>query len=367
MNKLIGILAVITMTATGAMASTARYNALQSPIHVVDAITMFSNPSDANKLPEVALIEYGASNTFGSTAQGGFLKAMDDSKIGFFLGAGSATRTAAVSTGTVDFEGVENPFTVVYGGKAADMGWGVAFTYSSSAKKSDIAAVTGTSYPNLDSATQSKMNLTGSVDMGTWNVGATLGLGDTAKTTLVGGDNANYAATSTNLFGFYGMDTMTFGLMYDMGTKKIDSTAGTTKTTTTDAASNTITLSAVNEVKKEGAGFFYGASYKMKTDKDNKGNATTTETTLPVIIGVEADAASWLVLRGSVTQNVLLGTTSRKTTTSLTDSVSHNTTVAAGMGIKLNKSVLDMTLSAASTGTVASNALGASAAYTYMF
>jgi hypothetical protein len=368
MKKLIGTLAVISMASTGAMASTARVNALQSSFHLVDALTIFGNPSDVNKLPEVALIEYGASATLGSTAQGGFLKAMDDSKFGFFLGAGSTTRTTAAS-GTLDFEGVENPFSVVYGSKAGDMGWGMAFTYSSSTKKSDIAAVAGSSYTNLDAATQSKMSLTGSVDMGTWNVGATLGLGDTAKTTLTGGDNATYAGTNTSLFGVYGMDTMTFGVSYGMTGTKIDKTVSSTKSTVKDSADNTIALGVVNEVKKEGADFFYGANYVMYTNKDKGATSTTTTTKsmLPVIIGVEADAASWLVLRGSVTQNVLLGSTSTKTTASVTDSISHDTKVAAGMGIKLNKSILDMTLSAATSGTVASNALGASAAYTYIF
>lgn len=369
MKKIIGTLALISMFTTGAMASSARVNALQAPVHLVDALTIFGNPSDANKLPEVALIEYGASSTFGSAAKGGFLKAMDDSKLGFFLGAGSSTRVSATA-GTLDFEGVENPFAVVYGSKAGDMGWGVAFTYSSSAKKSDLAS-TAAVETTLDSATQSKMGLTGSVDMGMWNVGATIGLGDTAKTTLnnAAADSATYTGTSTNLFGTYVMDTMTFRLKYDMGSTKIDKTVSSVKTSVQDSTENLITLSVINEFKKEGADFFYGASYLMY-DKKDKGVSSTTTTTanaLPVIIGVEADAASWLVLRGSITQNVLIGSTSVKTTETVANSTNHNTKVAAGMGLKFNKSVLDMTLSAENSGTVASNALGASAAYTYMF
>jgi hypothetical protein len=205
--------------------------------------------------------------------------------------------------------------------------------------------------------------------MGSWNAGATLGLGDTAKTTLTSGDNATYAGTNTSLFGIYTMDTMTFGLNYGMTSTKIDKTVSTAKSNVADSSASTIILSALNEVKKEGVDFFYGANYVMYDRKD-KGTTSTTTTTismLPVIIGVEADAASWLVLRGSVTQNVLLGQETTKTTASVSDSIDHDTKVAAGMGIKFNKSVLDMTLSAATTGTVASNALGASAAYTYMF
>lgn len=369
MKKFFGTLVALSLAATISVASTARMNALSNSAHLVDATTIFANPTDANVIPDAALIEYGSGALGGSdkgTAQGGFLKSVDTAKLGFFLGVGSKDRgDLVVSSATVPFEGAENPFTVVYAGKAGDMGYGVAFTYSSSAKKNTVE---GKSITGLDSATQSKMGLVGSMVMGEMNFGLNLGLGDTAKTTLTGGNFINYAATNTGLFGYYALDTMTFGLTYDMEGTKTDTTVSGTKTVNQDEAVNTMRLLAVNTVKKEGAEFFYGVTYKSEatTTKNNAGvSSTGTETSLPVILGVEADAASWLVLRGSVTQNVLLG--SSKSAGGSADTIGHNTAVKAGMGVKFNKSVLDMTLSAASDGNVKTNDLGAQAAYTYLF
>jgi hypothetical protein len=365
MKKFIGTLAVLCMAGSVSFASSARVEALGSSVHLVDAVTIFGNPTDANQIPDAALIEYGPKDTLGSAAKGGFLKSMDTAKLGFFLGVGSASRgNVTIGTASVPFEGAENPFAVVYAGKAGDMGYGVAFNYSSSAKKNKVA---GTAVSGLDSATQSAMGLTGSVVMGEMNFGLNLGLGDTAKTAFTSGDSVSYAGTSTGLFGYYSMDTMTFGLHYGMTGTKIDSTISGTKASVKDEATNTMQLHAVNTVKKEGAEFFYGVTYKSEatTTKSSGTSSTGTTTSLPVVLGVEADASSWLVLRGSVTQNVLLGST--KPAGGSADTISHNTTVNAGMGLKFNKSILDMTLTAAGNGTVAANAVGAKAAYTYLF
>ncbi len=347
----------LSMAATSAYASTARVDALQKGAHLVDTATVFNNPSDMFSLPEVATIEYGASSTFGSDAKGGFLRGEGDTKFGFFLGQGSDTRSAA---GTINFEGIENPFTVFYGQKmGSEMSWGLGFTYSASSKKSALKAAPAQT--NLDSATQSYMNLTGSVNMGMWVAGLNLDLANTAKTTLTTGNGeGTYAAGNTKLFGQYVMDTSYFDASYEMSNVN-------TKTDVADVSKksgSTITLGYTNTMKKDGAEFFYGASYVMTNTKDTVANTKTDDATLPVIVGVEADATSWMVLRGSVTQNVLLGTTK---TGNNTDTVNHNTTVAAGMGLKFNKSILDMTLSAAGSGNVESDALGAQAAYTYMF
>jgi hypothetical protein len=119
-------------------------------------------------------------------------------------------------------------------------------------------------------------------------------------------------------------------------------------------------------MKSEGADFFYGFAYKMNDVKS--GGDKTSTSTLPMIFGIETDAASWLTLRGSVTQNVLLG--SEKTTGSSptgADSTDHNTTVNAGMGFKFTKSTLDITLSSATTGAINGSSFGANAGMTYLF
>ena len=92
---------------------------------------------------------------------------------------------------------------------------------------------------------------------------------------------------------------------------------------------------------------------------------------MPFVIGVEADAASWLVLRASAKQNVILGSSKVGTADSTTNT--NNTTVALGAGLKFNKFMLDSTLVAGSVpsvpgnGTIDANNLMANAALTYMF
>ena len=72
----------------------------------------------------------------------------------------------------------------------------------------------------------------------------------------------------------------------------------------------------------------------------------------------EADAASWLTLRGSVTQTVLLDTSKVETTpvAAGTDSEfapgTNNTTVAFGAGLKFNKVTVDGALLAAGSQTL---------------
>jgi len=114
-------------------------------------------------------------------------------------------------------------------------------------------------------------------------------------------------------------------------------------------------LCVVDSVKKDAVDFFYGASYKMNTYKQKQGTSTKAEfSMLPVIVGIEADSANWLTFRASITQNVLLGTNKNDTGATITngsgsstatsgesDSIADNTTVAAGIGMKWNKFVVD--------------------------
>jgi len=71
-------------------------------------------------------------------------------------------------------------------------------------------------------------------------------------------------------------------------------------------------------------------------------------------------------LRGSVSQNLLVGNT--KTKTNGADTIPHNTTTAAGAGFIWGKNNLDVVLTAMGTaGELNATSFGTSASYTYMF
>lgn len=342
MKKLIGL--VLIIVGSSALASKARYTALGKAEHLTDTQTMFSIPSDIMLLPEAMEFNFG-SNAVGQNTDGGMMKAMGEARVGFFLGAMDAARGSG-------YLGVENPFTILYGAKAGDMNWGVGFTYAASDKKMTALAT--------DDQNQSFMKLTGSVGMGDTTVALDLGLADKAKGNTT---NETYEMTNApmNLAAYHKVSDWTVYGKYESNTNKLKETAEV-KTT-----ESTITLGGVHAMKKEGADFFYGFAYRMMNQK--AGDVKTQETTMPFILGIEADAASWLTLRGSVTQNVLLGgekVTGNATPTGM-DSVDHNTTVNAGMGFKFTKSVIDITLTAANTGAINGSSFGANAGMTYLF
>lgn len=324
-----------------AFATTARMNSLGGAFHLTDTKTVFAIPSDMLLLPESMELNYGGT-TVGSNTDGGMMKALGEARLGFFVGAVDKARTG--------YLGVENPFTVAYAAKAGDIAWGVLLNYSSSNIKGGTAAT--------DDQTQDFMGLTGSVAMGDLTVMMNLGLTDKAKGTSTD-DTAEIKEAPMSLGALYKMGEWTFMGNYDMNT--IKETVATVETKTTKS---TIQLGAINATKTEGADFFYGASYEIENKKTGSNKVDTTK--MPVIIGVEADAASWLTLRGSVKQNVLLGGKKETSPDKGMDSTAHNTTVAAGLGFKFTKSTLDVTLKAAGTGDLNSD-LGANAGFTYLF
>jgi hypothetical protein len=115
--------------------------------------------------------------------------------------------------------------------------------------------------------------------------------------------------------------------------------------------------------------FFYAISYDMMTTDTGAVNGKTDHNSVPLVIGVEADATSWMVLRGSVKQTVLMDTTKNVET----DSNGTNTTsVAAGLGVRMNKFMFDaafedLVSGAANTGKVNGSKLFSTASLTYTF
>ena len=347
--KILTTLAVLLTGATS-FATTARLDALGNAVQLIDVQNVFTRPTDMHMISEQMVFEFDAVGP-ATAAQGGFVKNLGDSKLGFFVGRIDAVRGDA---GTEKFLGVENPFTVAYGMKAGDMPWAVALTNSSSDKKTTTQK-------------QSKTSLSGSIVFGDLTVNANLGLGDTAKGAKDGNNattaDAKYTGTSNSVGAWYVMGDWNIYGDIATGSEKIEAAAaGNTKDTTT-----TTKVGFVNSTKKEGTEFFYGVAYQMTNLKQEPTGAASTKTdttTLPVLVGIEADAASWLTLRGSVTQNVLLGGTK---TDAGTDSIANNTTVNAGAGLKFNKAVIDMKLSMSTAGNVQSDDIGANAALTYLF
>jgi len=377
------VMVAVAMFATSAMASKSRLAALQNSTHLSDKSDVLSKPHAATQHGNFTIFEMGPTGgvtagsengTGGATpsstlpsqplqAVGGFVKQHGDAAYGAFLGhnqvwvnhlrpsvAGSSTLSASNHLSD------ENPLNLFYGAKAGDLAWGAGLGYSNSDKK------TG--------GKQSATTLIGSAGTDMWDVNLTLGLTNTSSDGVVGSGETKFTGgTAYNLDGTYHLDGGNC-VQVTLYSNKGKSETGTTANYDRSFTSNKVAY--VNHSKVDGGEFYYGLGYQMVSDTNSTANSKIEVTTAPFVVGIEADANSWLALRASVTQNVLLSSSKTTTTGTAGDTVTvnNNTTVAAGAGIKWGKVDLDGTLAAASSATagqVNGNSLLANAALTYKF
>lgn len=347
MKKML-VLAAVAIATTPAFASKARLQALQSPAHTSDTRDVFKRPDQALVHGEFVTLEVGPGSDAAVTdsnsvnAEGGFVRKLGESSaLGAYLGnkLGLAHSSLSLSTAysKANKSTIQNPLNLYYANKMGDMTWGLGLQYSSS----DIKSVKSKS---------STMGLNASATGSVWN--AQLALGLTGEATAIDTNKIEQKAPVA-ISGGYSIDTLYVYAGYEMYGAK-DKVIATEATTETDV--NNITVGLVDSRKKDGTDFYYGVSYVASTTKVKDGTKTET-TSLPLIVGIEAEANSWLVVRGSITQSVLLGTT--KTTpanaTATEDSLADNTKVAGGLGLKLGKFTVDGTLAGAATGHLGSD------------
>jgi len=373
MKKALYLIAAVSLAASSAMASKARQAALSNTTAITDVQSIFLNPADVNYVGDFATFEMGDATIGGGTpdAEGGFLHTMGDAKLGFYLGKTSTNvtglRTLANATAGTAFLSHENPFEIFYGAKAGDQNWGVSFSYSNSDKKNIEA---GLPTDAADNKKQSAMGLRLGVKNDVWGAYANIGLGSTAKH----GDAEYKGKTGLTLGGHYFMNTMKFIVKQDMaGAKASNSSAADDF----DYDASVTTLGFTNAWKSEGSMAFYGLAYVMTSTKSKDLVPTETEVKvakqeMPFTIGAEVLATSWLKLRGSVKQNFFMGSdkTTTTTTTTSTDganTITHNTTTAAGAGFVWGKNNLDVVMTMGGNGNLDTSTFGTNASYTYMF
>lgn len=362
------VLAALSMAATPAMASKARMTALGNSVHLTDTQSVFVKVADIHYLGDYATLEFGqtgvnagpSANPTAPRAEGGFVRSSSMGKWGAYLGRQSATvndfvATANNSLGAGTLLTEQNTLDLFYGTELA--GQNMAFSLHHSAAK-------------LESTSQeaNTLGVSFGVRNDVWEAYARIGLL---------GESKNTAAATTRELKQKGFYDLGFGMWMDTLylSAKVLSTKGTLSTgTDTDIEKTEYSISAIDNNKVEGGTFFYGVSYANSELKTGTANKSTT-TALPFIVGMEVDAASWLVLRGSVTQNVLLGDAKTEAGTTTTDKMKNNTVVAAGAGLKFNKLMIDGTLAGATgssnatngSGNISGNELLANASMTYMF
>ena len=370
MKKLLVI--AVALASVNAFATRARVNALANSPHLVDAQTVYTNPADMFVLGgDYVTIESGNTDatTLNDGAEGMVVRSMGDAKMGLSLGHDSknayTTRMAAmapVAAGGLNLFPAkskylqQNPIELSYGMKSGDVSWAGTLVYSKFQSKTGI------------NEKEDTMGLKGGMRMGA--IDAYLGLG--LSNNYQNDTDGKFKGTLGLLVGAgYQMDNMYFnGTVTSTGFKTEDIQAKeTSKMELTQ-----IELKATTSHKKDGSEFFYGAGLTSYTAKETVADTKQTDMYLPVWMGLEVDANSWMTLRGSITQNVLLDshkTEAAGVAVAETNPGANNTQAAVGVGLKFNKVTVDGSLQGL-TGTtqdqrIAGDKLLGNVGLTYMF
>lgn len=387
MKKLLMIAALISMSAP-ALASKARSAAIgMSRTTSTNVQQLFEQPSKMFEVGDLVTIEYGKTGTTYDTdvltagtgaysatnsthAEGGFFRSHNNAKYGVYfghqtesfmylasggrVGKGLTVDTTAPVTGS-NLRQLENPFNVFYGMKGAALNWGFNLYYADSENEA----------PTMGNK-KSAMGVSFGASADKWNANAVVGLGAKVESNTSGTDQEEFKATSNfKVAGEYMInDNMVgYGHLIQLGGKHTTA-AGTEDS---DLTVSEMSVGVESKVKSDTVHFFYGASLANTTEKNGVTGGSKAEALLmPVYFGAELDAASWLVLRSSLKQNVLLDTV-KISGTSDTKFRNDSTVATLGAGLKFGKLSLDGTLAAGTSGTLSAVDFLTQTSMTYMF
>jgi hypothetical protein len=324
MKKQLVLGTTLAVLATPAFATKARLQALGEEItgsqYINDNRNIFLNAAAANDYKDMVVFEWGNDGAAGTKsdaiatpqAEGGVLYGQGNMVYGAWLGGESSqTREArqylALNNRIVHQDNQLDLFV------AGDSGvkWGANLTYSQN--KADTS---GTTFEDIDSKT---LTLRGGVMMGAIEGFANVALINTFEGDLGAGEDEEFK-------GKLGFE---LGGSYNMGHGKvfafwrhakweqesdeaINGAAGTASPAYTgeaDGSTDRYILGYGRETKlNDKATLFTKASY-VKNDRmvetEDDGDAEFNDYAVPVVIGLEYDAESWLTLRGSITQNLM--------------------------------------------------------------
>jgi hypothetical protein len=361
------LVVVVALASMNAFATRARVNALGNSPHLVDTQTVYGNPADMMIMGDFVTMESGttAGGAQNANAEGMVTRSMGDSKMALSLGHQSVNasiwglRAAGVNvTGFTTTKSQQNPVELSYGMKSADMSWGATLAYSN---YNDKVAV----------EKESSAGIRGGMRMGALDAKFGLGLVNTYENAT---DGKFTGTMGISAGAGYSMDNLYFSGSIANAAFKTENPAAVEQR---KFDKTEIKISALSSHKKDGNEFFYGAGLTSATTKVTLLSTTDikkTDMVMPIWMGLEVDAASWLTLRGSITQNTLINSTKTDTAGTTTAELApdvNSTTASVGAGMKFNKLTLDgsltgLTGSAASQNINGTDLLG-QVGVTYMF
>jgi hypothetical protein len=307
----------LAVLATPAFASKARLQALGESTfgsyYINDNRNIFLNAAQVNNHKDLVTMEWGNSsdtadqdNNAAPKAEGGVFFGNGNMVYGVQLGAESNSSSAFRAwSGINTAYASENNVLDLFVGGDAGIKWGANLTYSKSAEN-ELA----------QDAKQEAMRTRLGVDAGNWQAFANINI-------------ANKAEQANGAQEFKGKTGFQVGGSYDLNDYRLfgeyQSIAGSDEVADVEASVKTMIIGAARTVKlNDKANLFTKAQYSntkcsnesatalvisndaSNTDLTCNGTDKDTKiTSVPVTIGLEYDATSWIVVRGSISQSIM--------------------------------------------------------------
>lgn len=330
MRKNALVIAGLALLSTNAFASKARVQAMgqdatRGSEYIADSRNVFRNPAALNETKNYLVTEWGtAVDSDGSAApraEGGFFREMGAFNYGIYLGNDSERNTARAAANAA-FLAQDNAIDLFVGG---DMGvkWGARVHYAGSKDEATTPtferknSALGLGLGVVAGAAEGYVN----VDITDKSTGATLANDEfkTKPSYIVGGS--------------YTMNEFTMFASYENGKteRRLANVSSTAKN-----SEIVVGVGRTMEINPT-ARIFGDLQLNLTTDEVTAGKTKTQ--VLPATVGMEADATSWLTLRGSVSQPIILNTV--KNTAGKKQTRANQTVVAAGGTLNFGKLKVD--------------------------
>ncbi len=344
----------LAVVATPAFATKARLEALGEDTfgsyYINDNRNIFLNPAKINDNKDFVTYEFGAAGNTSTAvdssanprASGGFVKSHGNMAYGLNFGDSSQSTSQIRGLTAGGLQEVQ-PWDFHIGGDAG-VKWGASVTYENYDGQGQAGGTTRLASQGT--------RLRGGVVMGDLDVFAQVSLGNASK------DFAGNATDGkTGLFLGAGYMMNNYKLFADWRSISTDYTsnagangAGVTASATADKkfSSNVIRLGVGRQERLNDRATLFAKAMVTRTSVDDKGNSTygvvagkIDQTVLPVNVGIEYAATSWLDLRASVVNNVFSQQDNKPKGASKSHTHVANTAVRAGASLKFGEFSID--------------------------
>ena len=360
MKKQLVVALGLAVLATPAFASKARLLALgesaDGSFFINDNRNIFLNSAEVNNHKDLVTFEWGSG---AADAEGGFLKAHNNLVYGLQLGRENSMNDTVSSLhgGAADAYQLSNTIDVFVGGDAG-IKWGANLTYGAGEDEAFTSGTAGTA------ETEGR-----TVDL---NLGVVMGDLSAYVKAGVLGKVEQTDADATDLFDLEVERKLDVevGAAYKLQNYTVFGQVGMSKfeeNETNEELKNqalSLGVARVEKLNDKTSMFVKLSGNYSKTEFDNATTNDQKNITVPVSIGLEHDATSWLALRGSIMQNLWskLDNDGDKSTEA------SSTSVNAGASLLFGDLTVDGVIGAAATGgTLGFNDTLSQVSMTYRF